>query len=661
MEALIALLHSMHQTTLKQDADSSNRNCSPKCPSHKVFELIVEETVICECNAEKKSLWDYSTFAHHFYVNEIFEDLVGIDYYGLLSVKEEDIVNSISASSVMKCESRLHEYIRRQWEGVVFKMCPSDCNNPRSKKILKLIESPKVFMINLIWKDFKPHLLKILQVYASIPYCVSMDNIYNYKTPTTHVLKSVIFYGSGHYICAIRAGRNKLWHKIDDEMGKKVGDGSWKDLVFDSLKSRFYPVGIFYEESPLRDINNITAQDWLEIERTLLSYLKKNQDPETSDWNCACGVTNDGSWKVCSVCNKIKPGVEGWVCKDCTFINQNFMSYCRSCEAKKVNEDDEKVWECKCGKKNRNGDNCVCGDSKKCKICSKKIFSRCSDCYTGYECCVCKELIPKTDGKICYRCKGKANTKCDTCSVKIFNSQLVCLSCTKLLKKCGYCDKFNLPGSEKCSNDSCLKILRDLSPAINNLNDKPCVDCGRKKKSCICDNELKCSLCCISIKKNGICYKCLEPDSATCDYCTSGSKNKYLICQSCTKSLKKCKICLENTKTGPVCEKPECQSKYNSISIERQSIPSTLQRETVNKISNTKEYTNCRVCDRELCPSYRYCLNCKLKLTTPTCKFCSCPTYKEFCELCIRSTQLCRIGNHRYHIINEVCPICPNK
>ena len=52
-----------------------------------------------------------------------------------------------------------------------------------------------------------------------------MDNIYNFETSTIHELKSIIFYGGGHYICAIRTS-NKLWHKIDDEMGKKIGDGS---------------------------------------------------------------------------------------------------------------------------------------------------------------------------------------------------------------------------------------------------------------------------------------------------------------------------------------------------------------------------------------------------------------------------------------------------
>ena len=61
-------------------------------------------------------------------------------------------------------------------------------------------------------------------MYASIPYCISMDNIYNNATSTIHILKSAIFYGAGHYICAIRDTNTGLWYKIDDELGKIAGN-----------------------------------------------------------------------------------------------------------------------------------------------------------------------------------------------------------------------------------------------------------------------------------------------------------------------------------------------------------------------------------------------------------------------------------------------------
>ena len=51
-----------------------------------------------------------------------------------------------------------------------------------------------------------------------------MDNIYNNATSTIHILKSAIFYGAGHYICAIRDTNTGLWYKIDDELGKIAGN-----------------------------------------------------------------------------------------------------------------------------------------------------------------------------------------------------------------------------------------------------------------------------------------------------------------------------------------------------------------------------------------------------------------------------------------------------
>ena len=114
MEALIALLNALHKRSSQDEADLRDSHCNPKCPSHQIFSLLVEEVVSCECSSFSTSLWDYSTFAHQFYVNEIFEDLENFEQFALLSVKETNLVKSIELSSVMKCESRLQEYIRRQ-------------------------------------------------------------------------------------------------------------------------------------------------------------------------------------------------------------------------------------------------------------------------------------------------------------------------------------------------------------------------------------------------------------------------------------------------------------------------------------------------------------------------------------------------------------------
>ena len=679
------MLTALHKVSLKGQDDSSNTPCEPPCPSHDSFSLQVEETLICDCGAQQKSSWDYSTFSHHFYVNEIFEDLEGMEQFALLRVKESNLMKSIEASTVMKCESRLQEYIRRQWELTRFEMCPSECPNPKSKKILRLLQSPKVFMINLIWKDFKPHLLKILQVYASIPYCISLDNIYNYNTPTTHVLKSAIFYGSGHYICAIRATASKLWYKIDDEMAKKVGSGSWKDLVFDSLKNRFYPVGLFYEESHERDSNNINAEEWIEIERMLVQFLQKNQevDENPDRWACQCGSKNDGSWNVCSACNRIKPGVKGWVCGECTFINESINSICRSCGAwKKGNyssKQSESVWECICSKKNLKS-SLICEKCKKCKLCRNKITrTKCYDCYSSFECSICKQDIPKKDGRICYRCKQRTDLRCPDCGVNVTIGIFVCAECTSTLVKCSDCGKFNFPEDKACTYAGCSKVssISD-SPSkatttltstdkTDNLrsSQQRCTKCSLSSKLCICNIYDKCAACSIRILTldDKFCSKCLSKSGGSCSDC--GSK-EFTICAACLKNSKKCKKCRNVMINSEICENESCQSSLSTSVNDSAKSPLGSMTESIKKNGtdlakrSSKLRTACKVCERELSLSYGFCLDCKLKMNSPMCKFCNCNVCRDLCEMCIRSTQQCVKCSHSYHIIEPSCPVCIN-
>ena len=44
---------------------------------------------------------------------------------------------------------------------------------------------------------------------------------------------------------------------------------------------------------------------------------------------CECGKSNEDSWEVCPKCNlKLKPGIFGWICKFCTFRNDDERAYC---------------------------------------------------------------------------------------------------------------------------------------------------------------------------------------------------------------------------------------------------------------------------------------------------------------------------------------------
>lgn len=662
IEALLALLNALHNSSLPDK--TANIPCTPKCPSHEVFELIVEESLVCNCLAEKKSLWDYSTFCHHFYVHEIFEDLENADPFSLLQVRENDTMKCIGASSVMKCESRLQEYIKKQWEKNSFSICPDECSRPKSQKVLKLLQAPKVFFVNLIWNDFRPYLLKILQVFASIPYCVSMDNIYTATNSTAHVLKSLIFYGSGHYISAIRTNEGKVWYKIDDEMAKKVGEeGSWKDLVFDALRNRFYPVGLFYEVSPARDNNDMTALEWIKLERDVLMYLKKNQDIEGEvDWMCECGSKNNAAWNICGACNKLKPGVKGWVCKNCTLINENQYTFCKSCGEYRVSDDNENKWKCICGNVNRGVNfECKCGRKKVCKICKKEIITRCNDCYLTLECSLCKDFIPKKDMVICYMCKRKTTGYCDTCEQKISHENCVCESCTSKLFQCEHCKKFRFKKSEKCPYRLCNK--KNLSPTrsvkFESSPSQQCKVCKMKLSNCTCPQSNKCYSCNKTISKNEYtkCYRCSVSSPRKCADCSEnkGLIGKNLLCRGCSERLEKCLNCGGKYIKGRKCESSRCSvvMPENSPSVLDQLEDLTLSPSkpiTTSKNFTKSTPTTCKICDHLLSSNYGFCLDCKLKIITPICKFCRSQKCIDLCENCIRSTKTCEICNHQCHI-----------
>ena len=553
MEALIALLNCIHTSEVLKKTDASNIICTPRCASHRAFELLVEETLKCLCEAEVTNKWDYGTFSHHFYVNDILEDLAQIDPYSLLVISENDELACMEVSSLMKCDGRLHEYMRMQWEQSEVATCPRECPNPRSRKILRLMSEPSVYIINMIWKDFRPDTLKILQVFASIPYSISLDTIYKNTKPSVHVLKSLIYYSAGHYICAVRVTEKKLWYKIDDERGRIIGDGSWKALVTDSIKARFYPVGLFYEKSEARESNHISPEELIRLEREVLEESKAS-DVEEVDWECKCGVQNNFNWKICKGCNSIRSDINGWACDRCTFINESEKYLCGGCGVgvNRLRYKSISV-ECKnCGRiKPRDGSTCQCERSSKCKICEEVVESSCNKCYLGYECKICKEYIPKRDGIICVRCKGQTvGKKCTACHYIIIGLNYICNECTGKLWKCNKCELFNYPESEYCVTNACAGIKSfAVRNGVGNGNTKSpdkVVEVrgnGVEKQDPERDLVVKC-LSCASVREGeySFCVNCkFKTMLDTCKFCAA--KTCRNICEDCLYSTKICKTC----------------------------------------------------------------------------------------------------------------------
>src|SRR5574343_765426 len=112
MEALSALLSSIHE--------DNPSLCSNNCPAHPVFQIKVQEKLVCKCKASKEENWDLNTFSHQFYVNALLEETEQKDAYALIRKKQNqakiEILDQFELSNVIGFENRLISYIRGQWE-----------------------------------------------------------------------------------------------------------------------------------------------------------------------------------------------------------------------------------------------------------------------------------------------------------------------------------------------------------------------------------------------------------------------------------------------------------------------------------------------------------------------------------------------------------------
>lgn len=637
MEALSAILSSFHN-----DLESK---CSFDCPVHSMFSLYIEESMICKCGAIKTDVWDSNTFSQPFYVNDIFEEIQGVDQYEILKVPKGDFEEMMSVSNVLKFENRLQDYIRSQWAGSIFEVCPKDCRVSKSHKLLRLCKAPKVFVVNMIWRDFNPRLNKILQALASISYTVSLDSVYEYSSHTVHTLRSTILYGRGHYICAIRLGPLKQWYKIDDERGRIINKGTWLDLVQDCLSNRYYPVGLFYEESNKREETEIAPKDWISLERRLLEYLKNIEDTEEDkDWVCACGRNNNAHWSLCSGCNKLKPGLSGWICMSCTYLNKNEHGHCRSCTKRRVKDC---ISSCACKRSP-----CVC--PKLCDKCGNKYTDTCKSCFTGIFCSLCNLELNKVETQICGLCHNKSDGRnCSTCKVEI--NKKYCEDCIKKFKQCKTCGKFSEQDEVRCSYSKCKNVF-SLHQTLNSKKVNGFYDTEENNKKVLV--EWKCESCekIRGVRDKKFCDECFE-NKKICNGC----KGTLFYCEGCFITKIKCELCGKFIVKNEKCSNKDCASNHQESIPNRieDSIPNRIEEIIPNRIEEKGKLKvkNCLMCERSL-PEYGFCLSCKLKLKADRCSLCDSNRNNEYCENCVQYTKLCKACSKHMHITQDRCVYC---
>lgn len=84
------------------------------------------------------------------------------------------------------------------------------------------------------------------------------------------------------------------------------------------------------------------------------SYKKAiSEEKKLKFWECGCRASNAHKWEVCKKCEKIKPGLKGWVCSLCKLRNESQSIVkckgCNNCKNSKVDMGQD-YWICKdCG------------------------------------------------------------------------------------------------------------------------------------------------------------------------------------------------------------------------------------------------------------------------------------------------------------------------
>ncbi|OMJ81318.1 hypothetical protein SteCoe_18241 [Stentor coeruleus] len=113
-------------------------------------------------------------------------------------------------------------------------------------------------------------------------------------------------------------------------------------------------------------------EEWGEKNQNLANQSKKSSGLYSHDniWDCECGSSNIEEWEICQKCDKIKPGLGGWVCKFCKARNPPENIYrCSQCDTSKneTSAKEQEYWSCKtCKTANRSYAYICeeCGESK---------------------------------------------------------------------------------------------------------------------------------------------------------------------------------------------------------------------------------------------------------------------------------------------------------
>ena len=686
MEALLALFNAVHNNSA-----SENQKCKEKCPSHQVAELSVAEFISCECGESKKIEWDYSCFAHPFYVNSIIEASSSYDYKKLLDARnKQELFDYIENSSVLPNEGKLAEHMMKQWEDTQLVACSdSECEISKSYKKLYLGSVPKVFIVNMIWKNPTPKELEILQVIASLPFTLSLDKVYLGAPSTVHNLRGMILYGFGHYVYCLRSTETNGWYKLDDDFCRMVSTGEWSQMVKDIITKRFYPVGLFFYQETQTVSVDMTLGEWLDLERYVAGYELEKQKKEVEE-RVAMTVSNE-NWnrgrkaddKTSKTRSKSSLGFQKKLPespKVPTFDFEETAEEPKNQETSQsvINIEEEMslhshgVWMCDCGVPN----------SQKYSVCSS-----CNKLKPGEDGWVCRHCTYKNEQHYAI-CRGCYNTKRNQEIETPAKEEMIVINGRSPSKPKERPNPTSLPKpsyprnldgklyyetSEKLRKEITRKLESPLNKhwkcscgKVNNQENLVCADCSELKFD---EKGWSCKVCTFKNEETTFrCKQCKRVKGTVptpvkvkkCEDCGKEVTGSLKVCEDC---LDKQRIIRENSWRCKFCKHYNLSEDFcrNCKEYRYAKRCQKCQKNTVNfnETYCSKCSDQCCVCKEGLEKSF--CYSCKTQVNSYRCKNCKKILYEKLCcEKCVSKFWKCSNCKTTNFPLSKRCYECEN-
>ena len=685
------VLVNMHCYAVNQKCYESEEiklsDCNSPCLLHQYFHLMVSENQTCQCGESWKNDWESSTICQYFHINSIFLDFDQSKSSNLLYMPEFSLNSPKFQFNSPIFKSKIIRCLIDKMNSATADYCENDsCQYKNTSVSFELKKSPTWYFIDLIYESHNKSYLESYLSTTSIDQSIELKAIYKHGLNQKYQLEAVFFH-DGKNRAKLAQLKGKFW-----TFNRLQGLASWEQVVHEALVMNFHPVALAYKagasiekvliddlklvkmeqiavqcdayrEKFARDVldddEGLAERQYLAVEGSLgfgegQKFELKKDEPGLisaglSVWRCECGEKILNDFDVCVSCHRVKPGVKGWVCDQCTFKNDDYLSRCSGCheyrkqdfdrlenerndsswsswsrkrgnfdsdythqvEEVKANKESNPTnvnWICKCNQINQNDFEVCLGCSslkpglsgwvcKVCKVRNSEYSYRCSACET-----LKGDETSDQEFWLCEGCNSANTFKSRTCgkcykyrSEFGFDRDRLCHKCyqkfDKMLDECPNCKVLPVNDALKLLN-KCEKCkIKDIYVAGR------CIDCQYSrqfepsKPAEIPETKVESLWECASCKMKNLDW------SLKCNYC-----NKYKHVKS--EDIWTCSVCSRETEIG-VDNCRYCQSK-------RDFTPSgpSFNKKCI-QCGNNIDYVKCYKCRKVENFAVGYCGSCK--------------------------------------------------